>query len=131
MVYSLLCVQLNWNQTCYINTFWPNDLTIKKFLEYWSILVDQTLKCTEITVEIVICILLTLIALTIILTLWLPNKIFRNCHLAPNKIFGFSPLAPNKIFGFSFLAPNKIWLSTFPPTTDRMILFSEKNIGPM
>ena len=50
-----------------------------------------------------------------ILTLWLPNKIFRTCHLATNKIFGFSPLAPNKI-----------WPSTFPPTTNRMILFSEK-----
>ena len=57
------------------------------------------------------------------LTLSLPNKIFSNCHLAPNKFFSFSPLAPNNIFGFSLLASNKI---TFLPTTERMILFSEK-----
>ena len=65
------------------------------------------------------------------LTIWLPNKFGWNCHFAPNKFFRFSPLTPNKIFGFSLLAPNKIWPSTFPPTTDRMILFSEKSIGPM
>ena len=65
------------------------------------------------------------------LILWLPNKIFRNYHLTPNKMFGFSSLASNKMFGFSLLDPNKIWPSTFPPTTDHMILFSEKSIGPM
>ena len=59
------------------------------------------------------------------LTLWLPNNIFRNCHLVPNKFFRFSSLVPNKIFGFSLLVPDQIWPSTFPPTTDRMILFSE------
>ena len=53
------------------------------------------------------------------------NKFFRNCHLTQNKFFRFSPLAQNKIFGFSLMAPNKIGPSTFPPTTDRMILFSE------
>ena len=42
------------------------------------------------------------------LTIWLPNNIFCNCHLAPNKIFGFSPLAPNKIISFSLLALNKM-----------------------
>ena len=65
------------------------------------------------------------------LTLWLPNKIFRNCCLAPNEFLRFSPLAPNKIFGFSLQAPNKIWPSTFSPTTDYLILFYEKSIGPM
>ena len=52
------------------------------------------------------------------LTLWLWNKIFRNCHLARNKFFRFSSLAPNKIFGFSLLAQNKIWPSILrrPPT---------------
>ena len=63
--------------------------------------------------------------LRVYLTLWLPNKIFRNCHLVPNKFFRFSSLVPNRIFGFSLLVPDKIWPSTFPPTTDRMILFSE------
>ena len=42
------------------------------------------------------------------LTLWLPNKIFHNCHLVPNKCFRFSSMAPNNIFGFSLLASNKI-----------------------
>ena len=43
------------------------------------------------------------------LTIWLPNKIFRNCHLAPNKFFCFSPLASNEIFGFSLLASKKFF----------------------
>ena len=59
------------------------------------------------------------------LTLWLPSKICRNCHLVPHKFFRFSSLVQDKIFGFSLLVPDKIWSSTFPPTTDRMILFSE------
>ena len=59
------------------------------------------------------------------LTLWLPGKIFRNCHLVSNKIFRFSSLVPDTIFGFSLLVPDKIWPSTFPPITDRMILLSE------
>ena len=67
----------------------------------------------------------------VILALWLPGKIFRHCHLVPDKFFHFSSLVPDKIFGFSLLVPDKIWPSTFPPTTDRLILFSEKSIGPM
>ena len=74
---------------------------------------------------------LHLMMLTFILTLWLPGTFFRKCKLVPDKFFRFSSLVPGKIFGFSLLVPDKIWPLTFPPTTDRMILFSEKSIGPM
>ena len=67
---------------------------------------------------VILCGILCCPILFVILTLWLPNKIFCNCHVAPNTFFRFSSLAPNKTFGFSLLAPNKIWPSTFsrPPT---------------
>ena len=66
-----------------------------------------------------------------LLTLWLPNKIFGNCNLVPNKKFLKLLFGAGKNFGFSLLVPAKIWPSTFPPTTNRIFLFSEKSIGPM
>ena len=67
------------------------------------------------------------------LTLWLPNKIFRNFSVIWHQInFSVShPWHQMKFFGFSLVAPNKMWRSTFSLTTDRMILFPEKSIGPM
>ena len=56
-----------------------------------------------------------------------PGPIYR----PPMPCEHYQFLASNKIFGFSPLALNKIWPSTFPPTTDRIILFAEKNIGHM
>ena len=52
--------------------------------------------------------------------IWCQIQKFWSCYLVPAKIFGFS-----------LLVPAKIWPSTFPPTTIRIFLFSEKSIGPM
>ena len=46
--------------------------------------------------------------LLLLLTLRLPGKIFRHCHLVPAKFVRFSSLVPDKIFGFSLLVPDKI-----------------------
>ena len=70
-----------WAQTCYFNTLWLNDFTVKsaeiKFENFLVFVVcvvlnvveDQTCKSTKNIFEIIILILLTLFALTIILFL--------------------------------------------------------------